>query len=82
MKGLKKYEPGIMLLPGSFSGKRSSPRPHLGPDPKKRISLAIFITLHATTFNDPLISTIASCAANASNLFGALKNKKKNNIFF
>ena len=67
----------MILLPGSFSGKRSSPRPHLGPDPKKRISLAIFITLHATTFNCPLISTIASCAAKASNLFGALEKKKK-----
>ena len=33
--------PGIMELPGSFSGKESSPRPHLGPEPRNRMSLAI-----------------------------------------
>uniref|UniRef100_A0A1B0FPG9 Uncharacterized protein n=1 Tax=Glossina morsitans morsitans TaxID=37546 RepID=A0A1B0FPG9_GLOMM len=27
--------PGIMELPGSFSGNDSSPKPHRGPEPKK-----------------------------------------------
>lgn len=61
-----------MLLPGSFSGKISSPRPLLGPEPKNLISFAIFIKLHAITFSDPETSTIESCAANASNLLGAV----------
>ena len=33
--------PGMMLLPGSFSGSLSSPSPHLGPEPRNRMSLAI-----------------------------------------
>ena len=65
--------PGMMLLPGSFSGRDNSPRPHRGPEPRKRISLAIFIRLQAITFRAPCNSTIASWAANASNLFGALE---------
>ena len=65
--------PGMILLPGSFSGRNNSPRPHLGPDPSSRRSFAIFMMLHATTFMAPLSSTKASCAANDSNLFGALK---------
>jgi hypothetical protein len=35
--------PGMMLLPGSFSGSCSSPRPQRGPLPRKRMSLATFI---------------------------------------
>ena len=62
--------PGMMLLPGSFSGKLSSPSPHLGPDPRNRMSLAIFITLAATTFRAPCTSTNESWAASDSNLFG------------
>ena len=65
--------PGIMLLPGSFSGKESSPNPQRGPEPRNLISLAIFIKLQATTLSVPWSSTIASCAARASNLLGALK---------
>lgn len=70
-----------MLLPGSFSGKINSPRPDLGPDPRKRISLAIFIRLQATVFKAPLNSTRASWAARASNLFGALMNGNPVGIF-
>ena len=33
--------PGMMLLPGSFSGSFSSPRPHRGPLPRKRMSFPI-----------------------------------------
>ena len=60
--------PGMMLLPGSFSGSESSPRPHLGPLPKKRMSFAIFMSDTATVFKAPEASTMASWAANASNL--------------
>mmetsp|Transcript_28683 Transcript_28683/g.72021 ORF Transcript_28683/g.72021 Transcript_28683/m.72021 type:complete len:249 (-) Transcript_28683:730-1476(-) len=63
--------PGIMELPGSFSGRMSSPRPQRGPEPRRRMSLAIFIKEHAMVFKTPPHSTTASCAANASNLFGA-----------
>ena len=35
--------PGMIELPGSFSGSFSSPRPHRGPEPSKRMSLAIFV---------------------------------------
>ena len=65
-----------MELPGSFSGKDNSPKPHLGPEARNRISLAIFITEQAITFNAPDTSTKASCAAKASNLLGAVINGK------
>ena len=57
--------------PGSFSGKVSSPKPQRGPEARKRISFAIFIKETATVLSAPDISTMASCAANASNLFFA-----------
>jgi len=56
--------------PGSFSGRESSPRPHLGPDPKNLISLAIFIKETAKVFKLPLNYTKASLVAKLSNLFG------------
>ena len=64
--------PGIIELPGSFAGSMSSPMLHRGPDPSHRISLAIFISEQASVFMTPLASTIASCAASASNLLGAV----------
>ena len=72
--------PGIIELPGSFSGKYNSPNPALGPDPNNRTSLAIFERLNATVFNIPLNATCASCAANASNLFGAETNGNPVNL--
>ena len=45
--------PGIMLEPGSFSGSSSSPSPQRGPEPRKRMSLAIFMRLQATTLRAP-----------------------------
>ena len=59
--------PGIILLPGSFSGSWSSPRPQRGPEPRYRMSLAIFMSEHATVLSAPCASTRASCAASASN---------------
>jgi hypothetical protein len=43
----------MILDPGSFSGKDNYPNPLLGPLPKNLKSLAIFIKLTATVFNDP-----------------------------
>ena len=61
--------PGIIEDPGSFAGKIISPYPARGPEPKKRISLAIFIKQTAVVFNVPEKFTISSCAAKAANLF-------------
>ena len=68
--------PGIIEDPGSLSGIKISPIPLLGPEESIRISFAIFIKLTATVFSAPCASTIASCAANASNLFSAVMNGK------
>lgn len=65
-----------MLLPGSFSGNDNSPKPLLGPEARNRISFAIFIKLHASTFRAPDTSTIASWAANDSKKFGDFLNGK------
>lgn len=65
--------PGMIELPGSFSGRLSSPSPHRGPDPRYRMSLAIFMKEQARTLRAPEASTIASCAARASNLLGAVR---------
>ena len=66
--------PGMILEPGSFSGRDSSPRPHLGPEPRNRMSLPIFINETATVFRQPPMWTTASWAASASNLLGAVTN--------
>ena len=70
--------PGMIELPGSFSGMRISPSPERGPEASQRTSLAIFISDAASVFNVPWACTIASCAASASNLFGA--EKKGNDV--
>ena len=66
--------PGIIEEPGSLSGIIISPIPQRGPDDNILTSLAIFINATAVLFKAPLNSTIASCAAKASNLFGAVIN--------
>ena len=66
--------PGMIDDPGSFSGSDSSPSPERGPDPSRRMSLAILNRLAATVFNAPWVNTMASCAASASNLLGAEVN--------
>mmetsp|Transcript_41084 Transcript_41084/g.136124 ORF Transcript_41084/g.136124 Transcript_41084/m.136124 type:complete len:227 (-) Transcript_41084:702-1382(-) len=66
--------PGMMDEPGSFAGRESSPKPERGPLPRKRTSFAILLSEHASTLSAPDASTIASCAASASNLFGAVTN--------
>ena len=62
--------PGMIEDPGSLAGREISPRPHLGPDPKNLISLAIFISDTASVFRVPLSYTRESLVASASNLFG------------
>lgn len=64
----------MMLLPGSFSGKLSSPNPLLGPLPRNLISFAIFIKDTASEFKEPERNTKASFVANASNLLEAETN--------
>ncbi|KOT09756.1 hypothetical protein DM56_2278 [Burkholderia mallei] len=66
--------PGMIELPGSFSGIDSSPSPQRGPLASQRMSFAIFIRLAATVFSAPCANTSASAAAITSNLFGALTN--------
>jgi len=64
--------PGMMDEPGSLAGRMISPMPERGPEPSRRMSLAIFIRLTASVLSAPELSTIASCAARASNLFSAV----------
>ena len=66
--------PGIIELPGSFSGKLISPIPHRGPLPSQRISLAILLREHASVFSAELASISASRAPRASNLLGDVIN--------
>ncbi len=64
--------PGMIDEPGSFSGIDSSPRPERGPLASQRTSFAILNRLAASVFSAPCAWTIASAAAIASNLFGAV----------
>ena len=59
--------PGMIELPGSFSGRISSPSPERGPDPSHRMSSAIFARLAASVRIAPWAKTSASCAARAAN---------------
>src|SRR3546814_5513846 len=55
--------PGMIDEPGSFAGRMSSPIPLRGPEPRKRMSFAIFIAATAPTLSAPDAATSASCAA-------------------
>mmetsp|Transcript_9858 Transcript_9858/g.20654 ORF Transcript_9858/g.20654 Transcript_9858/m.20654 type:complete len:204 (+) Transcript_9858:234-845(+) len=68
--------PGMIELPGSFAGNDNSPSPQRGPLPKRRRSFAILFKLQAIVFKTPETSTNESCAASASNLFGAVTSGK------
>ena len=75
--------PGIIELPGSFAGIEISPIPDRGPEAKRRISLAILLRDTAICFKPPWVSTIASWAARASNLFSAvIKGKPVNWVMY
>jgi len=64
--------PGMIEEPGSFAGILISPIPLLGPLDSILMSFAILFKETANCFNAPCDSTIASCAASASNLFDAV----------
>src|SRR5512147_1283984 len=72
--------PGMIDDPGSLAGRISSPNPERGPDARKRMSLAILLSETATTLSAPEASTIASCAASASNLFPAVTKGRLGNF--
>ena len=63
--------------PGSFAGKFSSPRPHLGPEPSHLMSLAIFIKEQARVLSAELAAASSSCADRAANLLGCDLNGKE-----
>ncbi len=76
--------PGMMELPGSFSGIVISPRPDRGPEASQRTSLAIFMSAVASVFSAPCNATSASWPASAANLLGADTNGRpvSSAIFF
>ena len=63
--------PGMIEEPGSFSGKRDSPSPVRGPEPSRRMSLAILKSAEASEVRAPCVNASASCAAIAWSLLGA-----------
>jgi hypothetical protein len=63
--------PGMIELPGSFSGSAISPIPERGPDASRRTSLAILLSAPASVFSAPCANSSASWPASAANLFGA-----------
>src|SRR3954454_1529184 len=69
--------PGMMELPGSFSGMRSSASPERGPEASRRTSLPILNSAAAKVFIAPCAKTSASCPASAANLFGASRNCRR-----
>ncbi len=66
--------PGMIELPGSFSGIEISPSPLRGPEAIQRTSLAIFISDAASVLSAPCAKSNASCPESASNLLGAVTN--------
>ena len=68
--------PGMIELPGSFSGMAISPMPQRGPLARSRTSLAIFMSAAASDLRQPWAFTIASWVASASNLLGAVTNSQ------
>ena len=55
--------PGMIELPGSFSGIVISPKPERGPLASQRTSLAILVSAAASVFSAPCRLTSASAAA-------------------
>ena len=65
--------PGMMEEPGSFSGRKISPRPSRGPEASHRTSLASFIRSPARAFRAPWEKATASLEDRAWNLLGAVR---------
>ena len=66
--------PGMIELPGSFSGMSISFSPPLGPLESHLTSLAIFIISAASALTAPCRKTSASFEVSAWNLFSSLTN--------
>jgi len=66
----------MIELPGSFSGRRSSPRPERGPEASSRMSLAILNSATASVFSAPWAKASGSWPASAANLFAAGANDR------
>ena len=66
--------PGMIEEPGSFAGKLSSPKPALGPEPKKRISWAILNMSAAKAFKAPWTTFKPEWFAKPKNLFVLTSN--------
>ena len=66
--------PGMIELPGSFSGMMSSPMPLRGPEAYQRTSLAIFMRASARTRRAPETWTRASWAPRAAKRLSAWVN--------
>ncbi|MNE40614.1 hypothetical protein D3C80_1346460 [compost metagenome] len=64
--------PGMIELPGSLAGRRTSAMPPRGPEPSRRRSLASFIRATARVFRPPARVVSGSWPARAANLFGAV----------
>src|SRR5690606_41887590 len=60
--------PGMIDEPGSFSGRESSPRPARGPEPRKRMSLAILKSAAAAELIAPCAKTMARSEEHTSEL--------------
>ena len=66
--------PGMIELPGSLAGSRSSPNPARGPLPISRMSLAIFVSATASMRSAACRPTSASWPAIAANRLSATTN--------
>ena len=64
----------MIELPGSFSGRCSSPSPQRGPEASQRTSLAIFVSATASVFSAPCALTSGSWDASAANRFAAQRS--------
>ncbi len=65
--------PGMIELPGSLAGSRSSASPARGPEASQRMSLATFISTTASARSPEEALTIASRPASAANLLAAVR---------
>lgn len=74
--------PGMIEEPGSFSGSSNSPMPERGPEPIRRISLAIFIRETARTLSMPESSTNASCGQGLEFVLGRHEIQTRNVGYF
>ncbi len=66
----------MMEEPGWVAGRRNSPSPRRGPEPSKRMSLAILMRLTATVLSAPEVSTTRVAAALGFEVIGGLAERQ------